>query len=880
MGNKKPLSKCHITLEGAFNNASYTPDNILKWVTRQHGHLLPKFTEETTHLVASREAWKAKKGNVRAALEAKKHGQKVMIVSYDWLDDSLKGSSKKKEGPYLWETLDGAVRVDAVGGVGGDDGLKKKGAAFAPGGLLVASSSGRANGYASEASNVSIEAANRLPRREEPPVVVDPFSRGSRKARNELLSANHHIYRDSTGFAYEVLLTKVDIKKNRNERHNLTLTLQIYESNAFPHTYAVNAHFAATKQLATHNVPCAVGSTFLAAFRVFQKLFKEKTGVDWEVRHIFSERKKEVEAMGRAKGDDRPRGTLEVHKPSGKWGWVREGEEKPFEERKAEYFLPTSGGIGHLQMSAEEILVAEERARIENAEKLARAEEERAAREIEEERTRSELAREAAEALREHDEFMQNASAGTPGSRLQIEGEDSLVREVQYDGLPMMRGAMGDWEEGGSNSQIHPAVVYDEDTAMETAMAASLLEDRDRREPASTNAVYEREAIEINDSNPGDGTFDADDEASSPFQPDQPEDSPPTSTHVDGTTPAQTSETAEGVDYMAFDFEYDGNKAEDLPPASNGVDNAPGVQAANTTADFDSAADLDNTTFDTTNFEFDDFDPNNPLPGFSTQDLIDFHSNSVVDDDTDDNYDLLAHLPNINPALTNNNHQDPGETGFALTGAVDAKPGSDSFIQGLREAATAVSDDAGAVVDDSLDAKPQLAYDDTEPTSFEGSGSFDWGAGYGVEEVNGLPFTGSFGEGEGSQGVGAGFPSSSDFPSGAGSEVLDENTTPDDPAAVSDDFGPSGESAEVEHAVQAEGIQNVGPETQIAAQLYGEMMQAAMTDGNGASDRDAEGTVSGKRASPAAEVDGDAEDENDDDDEPVRQPGKRRKLIA
>lgn len=110
--------------------------------------------------------------------------------------------SKKKEGPYLWETLDGAVTVDTVGGVGGDCGLKKKGAAFAPGGLLVASSSGRANGYESEASNVSIEAANRLPRREEPPVVVDPFSRGSRKARNELLSGEWELPLSLRSVAY------------------------------------------------------------------------------------------------------------------------------------------------------------------------------------------------------------------------------------------------------------------------------------------------------------------------------------------------------------------------------------------------------------------------------------------------------------------------------------------------------------------------------------------------------------------------------------------------------------------------------------------------------------------------------------------------------
>jgi len=38
------------------------------------------------------------------------------------------------------------------------------------------------------------------------------------------LTDNHHIYMDDTGFKYDVLLTKVDTKHNRNERYALTVS--------------------------------------------------------------------------------------------------------------------------------------------------------------------------------------------------------------------------------------------------------------------------------------------------------------------------------------------------------------------------------------------------------------------------------------------------------------------------------------------------------------------------------------------------------------------------------------------------------------------------------------------------------------------------------
>lgn len=52
----------------------------------------------------------------------------------------------------------------------------------------------------------------------------------------EMIADNHHIYMDDTGFKYEVLLTKVDTKKNRNERYALTVSppLHPFSPPSFP----------------------------------------------------------------------------------------------------------------------------------------------------------------------------------------------------------------------------------------------------------------------------------------------------------------------------------------------------------------------------------------------------------------------------------------------------------------------------------------------------------------------------------------------------------------------------------------------------------------------------------------------------------------------
>lgn len=68
--------------------------------------------------------------------------------------------------------------------------------------------------------------------------------------------------------------------------------LRMYESSTLPHTYSVvrTRKGYAVEKLKTETI-CAIGATFETAFRGFRDEFKQLTGVAWEDRFQFPERK-------------------------------------------------------------------------------------------------------------------------------------------------------------------------------------------------------------------------------------------------------------------------------------------------------------------------------------------------------------------------------------------------------------------------------------------------------------------------------------------------------------------------------------------------------------------------------------------------------------
>ncbi|KFY87678.1 hypothetical protein V500_06837 [Pseudogymnoascus sp. VKM F-4518 (FW-2643)] len=129
----------------------------------------------------------------------------------------------------------------------------------------------------------------------------------------------HHVYVDTTGFKYHVVvsrLTKVD-SKTRVEKY----TLLLFESNAAPYTYMVGAKYnrpgAATTYIKEYMIP----STFDVSFKQFHKFFKLKTGIEWDCR-LDKLKSGEDSFVYMPPPKDTPRGVLPM-------GWMEPEVAKP-----------------------------------------------------------------------------------------------------------------------------------------------------------------------------------------------------------------------------------------------------------------------------------------------------------------------------------------------------------------------------------------------------------------------------------------------------------------------------------------------------------------------------------------------------------------------
>ncbi|KAI7208740.1 hypothetical protein KC343_g9237 [Hortaea werneckii] len=295
----------------------WTPEKITRWITQAHGQTSTKFLEgETTHIVCSEAVWHDRPVLIQAALAANEKaetsgsGRKpVKFVSPDWLRDALFAAHKpSSDAAYSWVKLAKAreaqeARMEkiveraereldrGVAGKGGGGGAQQS--------MMAEVLQDATDPFLGEEDRAELERQAQVQRKEEMRKRVQEgldrqkekeqaaiARKAAKKARNVVFSDDYHVYMDATGFKFDVCITKVDTKHNRNERY--ALTLKMYESNIAPHNYAVNAHFAGTGRLPSNNVLLAKGSNFGTAMRVFKKLFKEKTQVEWDDRIAFA----------------------------------------------------------------------------------------------------------------------------------------------------------------------------------------------------------------------------------------------------------------------------------------------------------------------------------------------------------------------------------------------------------------------------------------------------------------------------------------------------------------------------------------------------------------------------------------------------------------
>ncbi|KAI7300851.1 hypothetical protein KC326_g9264 [Hortaea werneckii] len=390
----------------------WTPENIAKWIKQAHGQTSSKFLEgETTHIVCSETTWRNKPVIIQAALAANEKAENsgsgrkpVKIVSPDWLQDALFGKHKPgSDGAYSWLKLAKLqeaqeARVERIveraerelnkGGSGGKRGGGGGGTAAQS--MMAEVLQDATDPFLGEDDRAELERQAQMERKEEMRRKVQEgiakerekeqaaiARKAAKKARNAVFSDDYHVYMDATGFKFDVCITKVDTKHNRNERY--ALTLKIYESNIAPHNYAVNAHFAGTGRLPSNNVLLAKGSNFGTAMRIFRMLFKEKTQVEWDDRIAF--------AVERAKRDRARREGNPSNEASGRsvpptpgdgtafWASFRALEEEDFAKRPFTYHPPLYGPRGVLPAKEKDVFPeigppVEEQARRKGAEDI------------------------------------------------------------------------------------------------------------------------------------------------------------------------------------------------------------------------------------------------------------------------------------------------------------------------------------------------------------------------------------------------------------------------------------------------------------------------------------------------------------------------------
>ncbi|MCJ1281426.1 hypothetical protein MMC26_000745, partial [Xylographa opegraphella] len=91
----------------------------------------------------------------------------------------------------------------------------------------------------------------------------------------------YHIYRDVTGFSYDITLARSDLTTNTNARY----VLKLYESHVSPSKYACFSSYSSpTAGTATH-VLAPLGSSFSLAIEQFVHFFKLKTKLEWKERN-------------------------------------------------------------------------------------------------------------------------------------------------------------------------------------------------------------------------------------------------------------------------------------------------------------------------------------------------------------------------------------------------------------------------------------------------------------------------------------------------------------------------------------------------------------------------------------------------------------------
>ncbi|GKZ26182.1 hypothetical protein AbraIFM66951_010054 [Aspergillus brasiliensis] len=206
----------------SFGKFDGNTDKIPQWIRANGGQYSKDISKDLTHLITTKEAFK---DDVEAVREAKRL-RTIKIVSYDWLEDSLlsKNRRPKRETEYLLANL-----------------LK----------MLL--------------PNLKNQ---------------DPFGKKRKGVKAGTAVSRYHIYTDQQArVTYNATLSRPMLGKSSKEKY----VVRVYESNKEPRVYATHLEYSRVgKQQSQLLTPLKASHD--SAVKAFKKVFKDKTGKEWEER--------------------------------------------------------------------------------------------------------------------------------------------------------------------------------------------------------------------------------------------------------------------------------------------------------------------------------------------------------------------------------------------------------------------------------------------------------------------------------------------------------------------------------------------------------------------------------------------------------------------
>ncbi|KAG9910574.1 hypothetical protein KCV05_g14312, partial [Aureobasidium melanogenum] len=272
-----------ICFSGTFDNSAAI---LQKWTEANGGTYNRKLTSNTTHLVVSEANWRARAPEVKTALE----DNAIKIVNYEWFDDKLRLSSRVTETKYLWPNLDAEqLKKEAKDAKAAEREQKRAekekerkkkesekvdyAAAFMQHTNVVARVEDEETSEDEDSSEDSSAEQNKS--------LAQQFAKGAKQAKQDLMSDNHHIYMDYTGFVYDVVVTKASVELSRLEKASIIL----YETNAGPpQYYSVVVKIPEKTSIDDYDLTTVNNVNFTTAFKCMRDNFKVLTGVSWDNR--------------------------------------------------------------------------------------------------------------------------------------------------------------------------------------------------------------------------------------------------------------------------------------------------------------------------------------------------------------------------------------------------------------------------------------------------------------------------------------------------------------------------------------------------------------------------------------------------------------------